>query len=148
MEIDLEGTVVSAANITAPFSGARACAVHVEAVRDGVAVGVAVLGDLLRLRTPAGDVELVARRAAFTFVLRIDGDEDGYPLRDPIPAELVPLLRFRPDRFRERCIVPGDRFRVRASVEPQRASAAAAARFFVADGRSLSRLDEDLSRTA
>lgn len=135
MEIDLAGTVVSGATITAPFSGTRACVVHVEAVREGAVVGVAVLGDLLRLRADEGDVELVARRAAFTFVMPVH----GYPLRDPLAAELVPLLRFRPDQFRERCVMPGDRFRVRASVEAPRT------RLFVADGRTLTQLDEQIA---
>lgn len=138
MEIDLVGTVVSAPALDAPLSGERVCAAVVEALKDRVVVGVSVLGDLLTLRTSEGDVQLVVRRATFAFATRFD---DPRPLRDPVPAELVPLLRTGPDGLRERCVVPGDQFRIRARVTRE-------AGFFVADDRVVIRLDEALSLTS
>lgn len=102
MEIDVIATVVFPGAIT-----------HVEAFRGGDVIGEIVLGDILRLASPDGVIELVARRATWIFTTRFETPV----MPDPVPAELVPLLQRGATGFRVRIVRAGDQLRIRGAVE-------------------------------
>jgi hypothetical protein len=66
-------------------------------------------GDLLRLRWDEGELEIVARRATYSFTSMWQAP----PAPERVPAELVPMLQRGATAFRERVIRRGDRLRVR-----------------------------------
>jgi hypothetical protein len=107
--MDVVATVVSDDVARAPFSGVRAAVIVVEAVKGEEVVGIVVFGDLLRLRWEAGELEILARHATYSFTSMWQAP----PAAERVPAELVPMLQRGATAFRERLIKSGDRLRVR-----------------------------------
>jgi hypothetical protein len=107
--MDVVATVVSDDVARAPFSGVRAAVVVVEALKGDEVMGLVVVGDLLRLRWDEGELEIVARRATYSFTSMWQAP----PAPERVPAELVPMLQRGATAFRERVIRRGDRLRVR-----------------------------------
>lgn len=116
MSAHVLATVVSGDEVTAPLGGGRAAVVVVEALRGDEVIATMILGDLLRLRAPAGEVELVARRARFRFTSLFEAPWPSDRLA-PVPPELVPLLQRGATAFRERLVRRGDRLRIRVGTD-------------------------------
>lgn len=128
-------TIVSASAVASPITAARAAIVHIEVLeRLGgasdasaestpeldayAALGVVVLGDLLRLRDPDGDeITIVARRAR---IRPASPQPPAMPL-EHLPAEMVPILGKASGRgvlcYREITLGTGDAVLLTAVVE-------------------------------
>src|SRR5687768_15050837 len=112
--MDVIATVVSGDVVTAPLGRDRAAVVVVEALRGGEVLATMIFGDVLQLRLPDGQLDVLARKATWAFTSMFAPPP---PVDGPVPAELVPLLQLGATAFRERLVRGGDRLRVRGDAE-------------------------------
>lgn len=118
----LDVRVGGAASVRSPISGRMAAFVQVALFETGGrSIGGMVLGDLVPLEVVGADasIDLLVRRAT----LEPEAPRaEPVSLEDPVPAELVPLLRGAAGRgalrASERLFQPGDVLVLRAVVEP------------------------------
>ena len=109
--VDVVAIVLTDDLVTAPFSGRRAAVVVVEALKGDDVIGTMVFGDLLRLESSDGRLDVSARRVTWSWVSMFEAP----PAPERVPAELVPLLQRGATAFRERLVRRGDRLRLRYS---------------------------------
>jgi hypothetical protein len=124
--IDVIVRVCSPSDVVSPLSGRVAAFVHVQVVErvasaEHLVLGEVIFGDLVTLGAEAQSdtmpVRVLVRRAVFR---RVTLDEEPRPIERVAP-EIVPLLG-RATRggmlcYREHVVLPGDRLRLRATVE-------------------------------